>query len=121
MNTDSDVNVDSDLLMLLKSTGIGGGEPDLGEQLLRAFLSQLLEGDRLPARIVCLNTGIFLTTAGSVAGELLQQFEQRGSEILSCGTCLDYYGRKDRLRIGRPTNMKETVEAMLSFKTVLQP
>ena len=51
-------------MLVLRSAGLGEGEPDLGEKLLRAFLSELLESGILPARIICMNTGIFLTTGG---------------------------------------------------------
>jgi selenium metabolism protein YedF len=113
--------VDKDLLLLLTSSGLGEGEPDLGEKLLRAFLTQLLEHGSVPARIICINSGIFLTTEGSAVLDLMRQLEEQGSEVLSCGTCLDYYGRRDRLRVGSPTTMRDTVAAMLSFKRVLKP
>lgn len=113
--------VDSRLLLVLKSTMLGEGEPDLGEKLLRAFLTQLLESGSVPARIICMNAGIFLTTEGSSMQDLMESFASRGSEILSCGTCLEYYKRKDRLVVGGPTNMRDTVQALLNFDKVLQP
>jgi selenium metabolism protein YedF len=113
--------VDPSLLLVIKSAGIGDSEPDLGEKLMRSFLSMLLESGRLPARAIFLGTGVFLTTEGSPVLDLLQQAVGAGTEILSCGTCLDYYGRSDRLRIGAPTNMRDTVDALLSFPKVLSP
>jgi hypothetical protein len=88
---------------------------------MSAFLSMLLESGRLPARIICMNSGVFLTTEGSPVLALLAKFEAEGCEILSCGTCLDYYGRGDALRIGAPTTMRDTVASMLSFGKVLTP
>jgi len=113
--------VDSSLLLLLKSSMLGDGEPDLGEKLLRAFLTQLLESGSIPARIIFMNTGIFLTTEGSSMQDLIEQFEAQSSEILSCGTCLEYYRRADRLIVGKPTNMRDTVNALLNFEKILQP
>ena len=115
------MHVDKDLLLLLKSSGLGDGEPDLGEKLLRAFLTQLLQSDSVSARVICMNSGIFLTTEGSPVLDLMRQFEKQGSEVLTCGTCLDDYDRKDRLQVGRPTNMRDTVESILTFGKVLQP
>ncbi len=108
------------LLLLIKSSMLGEGEPDLGEKLLRAYLTQLLESGSIPARIICMNSGIFLTTEGSPVLDLMAQFASLGSEILSCGTCLEYYKRKDRLVAGKPTNMRDTVKALLEFDKVLQ-
>jgi selenium metabolism protein YedF len=112
--------VDSSLLLLIRSSMLGEGEPDLGENLLRAFLSQLLESGSIPARIICMNSGIFLTTEATPVLDLMTQFASQGSDILSCGTCLEYYKRKDRLVIGKPTNMRDTVRALLDFSKILQ-
>ncbi len=110
-----------DLLLVIDSCGLGDGEPDLGEKLMKAFLSVLLESGDLPARILCMNSGVFLTTEGSPVLDIMKRYEEQGTDIISCGTCLDYYGRSDKLGVGRPTNMRETVHALLSFKKVLQP
>ena len=112
--------VNSSMLLMIQSSILGDGEPDLGEKLLRAFLSQLLESDSIPARIICMNSGIFLTTEGSPVLDLMSEFASQGSEILSCSTCLEYYKRKDRIAVGKPTNMRETVKALLEFKKILQ-
>ena len=113
--------VDESLLLMIQSSLLGDGEPDLGEKLMRAFLTQLLELGSIPARIICMNSGIFLTTTDSPVEDLMKQFESLGSEILSCGTCLAYFKRTDRLVVGEPTNMRDTVQALLTFKKILQP
>ena len=113
--------IDLNFLLVLKSSGLGDGEPDLGEKLLKTFLAILFESGHFPARIICLNSGIFLTTGASEASETLEKFQSQGTQILSCSTCLEYYGRKDLLAIGDSTTMKDTVSAMLSFERVIQP
>ncbi len=115
------MTIDKGLLLILKSSGLGDGEPDLGEKLLKGFLSTLYDSGTIPARIICLNSGVFLTTEGSPVGDVLAGFAERGAEILSCSTCLDYYGRADKLIIGQPTNMKETVAAILKSSRILTP
>jgi selenium metabolism protein YedF len=115
------LSINKDLLLVLESSGLGDGEPDLGEKLMRAFLTVLFESGEIPSRIICLNSGIFLTTVGSPVGDILKRYEELGSRILSCGTCLDYYGRKDKILVGESTNMKDTVSALLTFKKILRP
>jgi selenium metabolism protein YedF len=115
------MKVNKNLLLVIKSSGIGDGEPDLGQKLLNSFLNVLLETKNIPAKIIFMATGIFLTTEGSSVIDILEKFAANGSAILSCGTCLEYYGRKDKLIIGDPTNMKDTVNAMLSYKEILTP
>jgi hypothetical protein len=51
----------------------------------------------------------------------MRRFEEAGSRIQSCGTCLEYYGRKESLEVGQAGNMRDTVEALLSYRRVLQP
>jgi selenium metabolism protein YedF len=109
----------NNLLLVLKSSGLGDGEMDLGETLLEKFLTTLFESGDIPARIICMNSAIFLTTDNSRFGDILRKFESAGTAILSCSTCLEYYGRKDKLTVGTPTTMKDTVSAMLSFGKVI--
>ena len=111
--------INVDLLLVLKSSTFGEGEIDLGETLMEKFLNTLLESGNLPARIICMNSAIFLTTAGSHFNDILSKFELEGTTILSCSTCLEYYNRADKLRVGKATTMKETVGSMLSFGRVI--
>jgi selenium metabolism protein YedF len=113
------MNIEPEFLLVIKSCYVGDSEPDLGETLMRSFLNMIWEGGVLPARIICMTSGVFLTTEGSQVVDILKRFEEQGTEILSCGTCLDYYHRKEKLIIGKPTTMKESVNAMLSFKKVV--
>jgi selenium metabolism protein YedF len=111
--------IDDELMIVFKSSGIGDSQPDLGETLMSLFLNQVFESGMAPSKMVFMNTAIFLTTEGSKYTELLKKFEEAGTEILSCGTCLDYFGRKEKVMVGKSTNMKETARAMLSFKKVI--
>jgi len=115
------MKVNKELLLILKSSGIADSEPDLGAKLMKSFLSVLLESGSLPAKIICMGTGIFLTTEGSPVRDILDNFARNGTAILSCGTCLEYYGRADRLIIGEPTNMNDTAFAMLKYGKVISP
>jgi selenium metabolism protein YedF len=112
------MTVNPDLLFVITSNGLGDGEPDLGEKLMGSFLAVLLESGHAPAKMLFLNSGVFLTTQGSPHLELLHRFVAAGTEIGSCGTCLDYYGRRERLAVGTVGNMRDTVEAMVDFKIV---
>jgi len=115
------MSANNNTLLFLKSSSMGEGEPDLGEKLIGSFLDMLIETGNIPARVVCVNTGIFLTTEGSAMTDTLRKLVDAGSEILSCGTCLDYYDRRDKLVVGEPTNMKVIVESLIEYKKVLTP
>jgi len=112
---------DPNFMLMLKSDGLGDGDQLLRDKLMKAFLLSLFELAAIPGKIVCSGTGIFLTTEGSPLEELLKKFEAAGSQILSCSTCLEHYNRKDKIIIGQPTTMKETVIAMLTTPKVMAP
>ena len=44
-----------------------------------------------------------------------------GVEILTCGTCLNFYGLTEKLRIGTVTNMYVIAEKMLNAGNVVKP
>jgi selenium metabolism protein YedF len=109
------------MLLVLKSSMLGDGEPDLGEKLMNAFLAVMSESDRYPAKIICMNSGIFLTTEDSPVADIMAKFDRAGVEILSCGTCLEYFDRKEKLIVGQASNMKETVKAVTTYEKVIYP
>jgi hypothetical protein len=42
-------------------------------------------------------------------------------EILTCGTCLNFYGLSEKLQVGSVTNMYEIVERMTASKLLVRP
>jgi len=97
----------------------GTGNEELGEILMKAFLNTLWDYQPRPARLLFINRGVMLTTEGSDVLEVLELLEKEGVEIFSCGTCLAHYGIKDKLRIGKATNMYEMVDALLTAGKVV--
>lgn len=96
-----------------------GPEPELGHILMRAFLNTLGQASRRPARLLFVNRGVYLTTEGSEALGVLAELERGGTEVLSCGTCLEFLEKKDALQVGRVSNMYDTVETLTgSYRVV---
>lgn len=103
---------DKKVAVLIKSSLFGQGEPELGQILMKSFLFSLNELDGKVAYLIFMNSGVQLTTEASPVLEHLQALEQKGVEVLSCGTCLDYYQVKDKLAVGKVTNMYTAVEIL---------
>ncbi|MBC7105753.1 MAG: sulfurtransferase-like selenium metabolism protein YedF [Firmicutes bacterium] len=97
---------------LVTSATLGQGAADLGETLMKNFLETLARRDGAPAAVIFLNTGVHLALEGSPVAEALRRLENGGARVLSCGTCLEYYGVKGRLAVGRVTNMYEIGELL---------
>ena len=77
--------------------------------------------DKLPKTMLFYNGGATLTTEGSDSLEDLKSLEAQGVEIMTCGTCLDYYGLKDKLAVGSVTNMYSIVETQAKATKIIKP
>ena len=109
------------MLVVLSGNTMGSGDEKLGKALMKAFVFALTKQDVLPETILCYNTGAYLTTEGADTLEDLKLLESEGVTILTCGTCLDFYGLKEKLAVGGITNMYEIVQRMESAQTIVRP
>ena len=108
-------------IVVISSATMGVGNDELGKVLIKGFLYALSQLDVLPKKLLFYNGGAQLTTEGSASLEDLKGMEAQGVEILTCGTCLDYYGLKDKLAVGSVTNMYAIVEAMDQAAKIIKP
>ena len=109
------------MLVVLSGCTMGSGDEKLGKALMKAFVFALTKQDVLPETILCYNTGAYLTTDGADTLEDLKLLESEGVTVLTCGTCLDFYGLKEKLAVGGVTNMYDIVERMESAQTLVRP
>jgi selenium metabolism protein YedF len=109
------------LLVFVDGETVGRGSEELGTILMRSFLLTLKELSPLPWRIIFINSGVKLAVEGSPYIIALNDLIAIGAEILSCGTCLDYYRVKDRLMVGRISNMYEIESSFLEATNVIKP
>lgn len=109
------------MLVVLSGNVMGTGDPKLGTSLMKAFVFALTKQDQLPDTILCYNTGASLTCEGADTLEDLKLLESEGVTILTCGTCLDFYGLKEKLAVGGVTNMYDIVERMESAAQIIKP
>ena len=109
------------LVAVLSANTMGNGEEQLGKILMKSFIFALTKQDQLPEIILCYNSGASLTCEDSDSLEDLKSLEAEGVKILTCGTCLDFYGLKESLAVGSVTNMYEIVEIMENAGTIIRP
>jgi selenium metabolism protein YedF len=100
-------------VMLIASDRLGEGPEELGLLLMKNFIITLLDVAEAPDRMLFVNTGVFLTTQGSEVIEALEKLGNRGVEVMSCGVCLDFFNRREKLAAGSVTNMFTIAESML--------
>jgi len=108
-------------IVFCKSDRMGEGDAELGRILLKNFFFTLTELERLPDMILFVNSGVKLVCSDSEALEALDKLACRGIDIAACGLCLDFYHLKDRVRVGRVTNMLEIAETQLKAGRIITP
>ena len=109
------------MLVILSANVMGTGDPKLGTALMKAFVFALTKQDQLPDTVLCYNTGAYLTCEGADTLEDLKLLESEGVTVLTCGTCLDFYGLKEKLAVGGVTNMYDIVERMENAAQIIKP
>lgn len=109
------------MAVVLSSNLMGHGDPELGKALMKGFVYALTQQDSLPETILLYNSGAYLSCEGSDNLEDLKSLESQGVEILTCGTCLNFYGLSEKLQVGSVTNMYEIVERMTAAKLLVRP
>jgi selenium metabolism protein YedF len=107
-------------VIFITSNRLGTGDEKLGEMLMGGFLNTLCGARYRPAKIILINDGVRLAVEGSEVLDILELLAEKGVEILSCGTCLEYYKLKDKLKVGKVTNMYDTVNSLLSAGKVIK-
>ena len=108
-------------VVIISTDPMGEGNEELGRALLKAFLFALTQQETLPAAILFYNAGAAVTCEGSASLEDLQALQSQGVEILTCGTCLNYYGLTEKLRVGEVTNMYVIAEKQLQADCIIRP
>jgi selenium metabolism protein YedF len=105
-------NKENGLVIFIGTDKLGSGDDELGAALMKSYMFALSESDQLPKTILFVNGGVKLTTEGSQVLDSINKLVSRGVEVLSCGTCLDFYNLKEKLKAGDITNMYAIVEKM---------
>ena len=98
--------------ILIKTSFLGIGDDSLGSTLMKGFIFTLTQSKPLPKKVMFLNSGVKLTTENEETVKNLQILEKEGTEIVSCGTCLDFYNLKDKLKVGSVGNMYDIVDSL---------
>jgi selenium metabolism protein YedF len=79
---------------------VGAGDEILGGNLMKMAIYTLSQSDDVPAYVLFMNGGVKLP-----AGEEPQVIEnlhtliEKGTKVLVCGTCLNYFQMSDRLKV----------------------
>lgn len=105
--------LEGNTVILIGSNVLGRGDDKLGSLLMKSFLYTLTQMEGEIQCVIFMNSGVLLNTAGSELIDHIQVLSNNGIEVLSCGTCLDYYHVSDKLMVGSISNMYTITEKIL--------
>lgn len=98
---------------------IGHGSDELGTNLMKAFIATIKDLSVQPKNICFMNSGVKLTIKDAATLPYLKELEEKGIEMLVCGTCLGYFNIKEQMGVGRISNMYDISETMLKSSKVI--
>ncbi len=91
--------------VMITGETFGRGDDALGQILMKGFLFALMEWETPPGWLIFLNGGAKLTMETADTLKDLKYLEEKGTQILTCGTCADYFAIKKDLAVGKHTDM----------------
>lgn len=109
------------IVVYINSHLLGYGDEVLGSFLMKSFLKTLLDLDPKPSRLILVNSGVQLAAENSKALESLQSLSEKGVEVVCCGTCIDYYELKGKMKVGVVSNMYDIIQSMMDADRVIKP
>lgn len=111
---------EENIVVVVDSDEMGKGDRELGEILLKGFIYSLTEMEVLPKTVILYNKGVYLATINKNTIEDLKKLENMGVEIISCGTCINYYGLQDKLQVGSLTNMYTILDKQFKATKIIR-
>jgi selenium metabolism protein YedF len=111
---------DERIVVYIDGDTLGKGSEELGRILMKNFLHTLAGITPKPWRVILISTGVRLASRGHECVPVLKELADQGTEVFSCGTCLDYFGLKDDLSAGRASNMNEIVSSFMAATKVIK-
>ena len=115
------VEVADTYAVFFNTNAIGTNQSELGGNLAKMAIFTLSESDKIPAYVLFMNEGVKLVTG--VEPQIVDNLNtliEKGCKVLVCGTCLNYYGLKDELKVGTVSNMYDILGAMQEVSKVIK-
>ena len=100
------------MAVLITGKTLGRSDEELGEILVKGFLSAFSQLDVPPRTVALINEGVKLALFDSSSCDHLKNLERKGTNILVCGTCVNHFGITDSVGAGVISTMFEIVEAL---------
>jgi selenium metabolism protein YedF len=109
----------SQTMVVLSGETLGRGDDDLGRRLIVKFFAQIAALGDKPHIVAFYNAGVKLLVRGSPLLDALRSLDHDGVELIACGTCVEHFGIREQLAVGRVSDMREIVTSMQASHKVI--
>ena len=107
--------------VFFNTNAIGTNNSELGGNLAKMAIFTLSESERVPSYVLFMNEGVKLPAGDEPQIiENLNTLIEKGTKVLVCGTCLNFYVIKDDLKVGTVSNMYDILGAMQEVSKVIK-
>jgi hypothetical protein len=97
---------------VVSRNGLGQAPEDLQRILVVNFFGLSADSDLSPETVLFYADGVKLACEGSAVVESLRALEKKGTRLILCRTCLDYFGLIDKVAVGSVGKMTDIVAAL---------
>ena len=109
----------SSTLILITNNGMGKADQTLQHKLLKSYLKLSLESDFIPKAIGFYTDGVKLVVEGSPVLNELKLLTEKGTLLIVCSTCLNYFNLMDKVQVGIPGHMTDIIELQRQAEKVI--
>ena len=106
-------------IVVISKNTMGDGSEELGKILIKSFIHSMTELPVPPECLLFFNSGVYLASNEANTIDDLKELEGKGTKLLLCGTCVNYYNLQDKLAVGSITNMYTIAEKMTTAAGVI--
>ena len=106
--------------VFFNKAAVGSGDDELGGNLAKMAIFTLSESENIPSYVLFMNGGVKLTTG--IEPQIVDNLNtliEKGTKVLVCGTCLNFYGIKEDCKVGTVSNMYDILGAMQEVSKVI--
>lgn len=106
-------------VIMINNDGMGVADRELRHLLIKTYLQLLISNQTFPAAICFYAAGVKLVAADSHVLDELRQLQDQGVYLISCLTCLEYYGLTEELQVGIIGGMSDILETHLRATKII--
>lgn len=107
------------IVVVLSSTGLGHGKPELSKRLLKFFIQAMVHNRVKPRAIIFINEAVQLAAEGSELISDLDILHQQGVRILVDVISADEYRVEETLKVGSIADMDNICDFLLTAWKVI--